>query len=279
MAVSTGAAMLGGAAVGLLGSKGSKQQNTTSTAKAEPWSGVQPHLLNLFGRADTLYNQGPYDYLANQSPLTKQAQDLTVQRSLDPNSLVSRSQGVLGDTISGEYLTPDSNPFLRGAVQDALGMAASTHAGQFGGAAGSNLSNSGYQESLARGLGAAATNAYANAYGQERQNQLQATQLAPTMDFANINPIAGVGAQQDAINQRQFMSPWENLSRYQGMLAGNFGGTTTQQTPYFTNPTAGALGGALMGGQLAGMLGGGAPAASAVGGPMALLGGGFMPFA
>jgi hypothetical protein len=277
MAVSTGTAILGSAALGALGSSGSKQGSTTTTSSSEPWWGVQNHLLPIFGEANRYYNLGAYDYRGNQSPYTSQAQDITAQRALDPNSAIGRAQGVLGDTISGKYLTPDSNPFLKSAVQDALGMAASTHAGQFGGAAGANLSNSGYQESLARGLGAAATNAYSNAYNQERQNQLSSMQLAPTLGVADATLLGGVGSQQDSLSRAQYLSPWENLNNYRAMLDGNFGGTTSQQTPFFTNPIAGALGGALAGGQLAGMMGSGRQASS-TGTPMAMLGSGFMPF-
>jgi hypothetical protein len=257
MGISTGAAMLGGAALGgLMG--GSKQSgSTTSTQNSAPWAGVQPHLLNVFGGAEGLYNRGPFNYLTSQSPFTRQAQELTTRRALDPNSIFGHAQGALGDTISGKMLSPDSNPHLRASVQDALGLAGSAFAGQYGGAAGQNLGNSGYQEALARGLGATATNAYANAYGQERQNQLNALQLAPTIGNLDAMQLAGVGAEQDALSQKQYLSPWENLARYQSMLAGNFGGTTTTETPFFTNPFASAMGGALAGGGISRMFGGG----------------------
>jgi hypothetical protein len=145
----------------------------------------------------------------------------------------------LQDTISGKYLNPSSNPFLQNYVNDALGLAKSQFAGQYGGQAGGNLGNSGYQEMLMRTLGNVATNAYGNAYGQERQNQLQASQGAPSFDVANMQ------------------SPFAPLQAYQGLIGGNYGGTSTTQQPIYTNPAAGALGGALAGGQIFGMMGGG----------------------
>jgi hypothetical protein len=177
------------------------------------------------------------------SPYSQQAQNLTAQKALDPNSLTSQSQGVLGNTISGQYLNPSTNPAFAGAVSDALGQAKSAFAGQYGGNAGSNLSNSGYQEGLARNLGAVATNAYANQYTQERQNQMNAMQMAPAMDFANINQLAGVGAAQDN-------APWQQYQRLQGILSGAGGGQGTQQTPYYTNPFSTMMGGALGGAAL-----------------------------
>jgi hypothetical protein len=236
-----------GAAAGLAGSLSSKGGNTQSTSNTEPWAWQQPYLASGYSRAEELYGNGSYNYAANQSPFTRQAQQLTVQRALDPNSLVGQSQGVLGDTIGGKYLSPDSNPYLKASVQDALGLAGSAFAGQYGGAAGNNLGNSGYQEGLARTLGSVATNAYSNAYGSERQNQLNATQMAPTLDYANINQLAGVGAQQENLAQQQYQSPWESLARYQAAIQGNVGSLNTTQSPYFTNPAATALGGAMGG--------------------------------
>jgi hypothetical protein len=253
MAVSTGTAILGSAALGALGGSKKGGSSTSSTA---PWTGQQPYLHNLFGRAEGLYNRGPFDYVANQSPFTAQAQQLMAQRALDPNSLVGRSQGVLGDTISGKYLTPDSNPFLQQSVNDALGLAKSQFAGQYGGRAGGNLGNSGYQEMLMRTLGNVATNAYSDAYGRERQNQLTATQLAPSLDYANLGALANVGAQQEALAQQQYLSPWENLQRYQNAVGGQgYGSQST--TPYFTDPLGQALGYGVAGGQLYKMFGGG----------------------
>lgn len=258
MAIGTGTAILGSAAIGALASRGGSKSGTTESVQTStPWAGVQPGLNRLFEQAHHFYNQGPFDYRANQSPFTQQSQNLIAQRARDPNSITGRTQDALGDTISGKYLSPDSNPFLKASVQDALGMAKSSFAGQYGGQAGSNLGNSGYQEALARGLGATATNAYSNAYGQERQNQLNALGLAPSLANLDASQLAGVGAQQEALGQQQYQAPWQNLAQYQGMLSGNFGGTTTNQQPYFTNPLAGALGGALVGGQLYGMMGGG----------------------
>lgn len=228
-----------GAASSLL-SKGGGGGGGTTTQNTDPWVGVQPHLSELFRDAAAKYQGGAYNYLGNQSPFTQQAQALTAQRAMDPNSLIGRSQSMLGGTIAGNYLTPDSNPYLKASVEDALGLAGSSFAKQYGGPAGQNLGNSGYQESLARGLGATATNAYANAYGQERQNQLNASQLAPSMDFANLQALAGVGAQQEALQQQQFNAPWENLQRYQSLISGQPGGS--QSSPYFTNPLANAMG-------------------------------------
>jgi hypothetical protein len=143
----------------------------------------------------------------------------------------------LGATIRGDYLNPSTNPFFTGAVNDALGLAKSQFAGQYGGQAGGNLGNSGYQEMLLRTLGNLSTNAFADQYGRERQNQLTASSSAPQFDASAM------------------ASPFSPLREYAAILAGAPGGQATTSQPLYTNPLAGALGGALAGGQLFKMFG------------------------
>jgi hypothetical protein len=103
------------------------------------------------------------------------------------NGLFGAAENQVKSTLAGDYLNPQSNPYLKSSVQDALGLAGSAFAGQYGGGAGNNLGNSGYQEGLARTLGQVATNAYSNAYGQERQNQLSAVPMAARLPYANVS--------------------------------------------------------------------------------------------
>jgi hypothetical protein len=151
------------------------------------------------------------------------------------NGLFGQAQDLTSRTLAGDYLNPNSNPFLASSVKDALGLAGSAFAGQYGGSAGTNLGNTGYQEGLARTLGNVATNAYSNAYQNERQNQLAAIPFAASLPYANV-------------------------SGYESALApGLTYGTTTasgtgqNQQPYYQNNTANTLG-ALLGGATAGKL-------------------------
>lgn len=174
----------------------------TNTTTTSPWSALAPRLTYGFGQARDIYNQGNH-----------------------PGSLFNQAQGLTQGVLSGNYLSPESNPYLKSSVEDALGLAKSSFAGQYGGAAGANLGNSGYQEALARALGATATNAYGNAYQQERQNQMAAIPFAASL-------------------------PYANLQNYMGALSpGLQFGTSVQQgeQPYFQNNTATTLG-ALAGG-------------------------------
>jgi len=159
------------------------------------------------------------------------------------NTRPKRSQ-----TISGANLDPANNPYFAKSVNDALGQAKSAFAGQYGGAAGGNLGNSGYQEGLARTLGNVATNAYSGQYNQNLQNQQQAAITAPSVAFANPSALAGIGGQQEAQQLAAYNSPWSNLQNLQGVLNSSNGyGTTNSQSPYYTNPLATAMGAGLGG--------------------------------
>lgn len=196
--------VLGGLGGGLKGLFGTSQGTVpfTNTTTTSPWAALSPYLTSGFTNAQNIYNQG-----AQQGSLFNQAQDLT------------------GRTLAGDYLNPSSNPNLKASVEDALGLARSSFAGQYGGAAGSNLGNSGYQEALGRALGATATNAYSNAYQQERQNQLASIPFAASLPYANLQGYMGA------------LTP--------GLQFGT--SETHGEQPYFQNNTATTLG-ALAGG-------------------------------
>lgn len=178
---------------GLTGGLFGTDKGTVQTqAINNPWAGVQPYLLDIFQRGKSAVNAG--------SPLLSQA------------------SGAVGGMLSPGFLNPETNPAFRNSVNDALGLAKSQFAGQYGGPAGQNLGNSGYQESLARGLGAAATNAYADQYNKNVAAQLGAVSAAPGLQAAP-------------------------LEQYKSLLSlGLPFGQSTNQQPYYQNNTAQTLG-------------------------------------
>jgi hypothetical protein len=200
------------------------------TASQSPWGPQQGYLTDVFNQGQNLYNQGPTNYQA--SPLTTQAQSIVSGLNNDPNSLYAQSQRQLGDTISGKYLDPKTNPYLSSSVNDALGLAKTQFAGLYGGPAGQNVGNTGFQEQLARTLGQTATNAYAGHYGQERQNQLNASNIGMNSDLTRANALSQLGLQDLALQRMNATSPWENLAAYQQAVTGNYGQTSNYQAPW-----------------------------------------------
>jgi hypothetical protein len=241
MAIGLGAAILGSSVIGgLLGGK-NKGGSTTTVQSNEPWAGVQPYLTGtLFPQAKTALQNSPT--IGSVSPLTQQYQSLMANRATSGSPLDAYAQQNNLATLRGDYLSPDSNPYLKSSVDDALGMARSSINSQFGG---DNFGNSAHQEWLGRGLGSVATNAYMQNYQQERQRQLGAQALAPTLanqDYTNLNALGQVGQQQDTRSQAEADAPWTALQRFQQLISGQGGGSSQTQTPYYTNPAANALG-------------------------------------
>ncbi len=223
-----------GAAGALLGGKGSKQSSTT--VSNDPWSGVQPYLRDLFSRAQGQLNAGT---LAPANPFLSQA--ATSYAGAADSPLISQAQNQLGQTLGGQYLSPTSNPYLSGAVQQALDQVKQNVNSQF---RGDNFGSSANQEFLAKSLANTALPIYAQNYQNERQNQLNAITAAPGLTGVSGDLLARAGQAQ----QSQLDQPFTALERYKGLISGQPGGSTTQ--PYFTNPYAQAAGGALGGLQL-----------------------------
>lgn len=258
-----------------------KQGTTTTIQQSAPWQA--PFLTTGNYYAQDYLQRGPYSgpYVADQSANTKQAIDLQAQRGLNGSPLTSAYQQNLTDTLNGKYLDPSSNPYLSGAVNDALGQAKSQFLGLYGGAAGNNVNNTGFQEGLTRNLANTALPIYAGAYQNARQNQIQAAALAPNaiaQDYQNINAVGQAGQAQDAYQQslvnaqqQAFNAPWQNLQNYMGIINGNYGQNSSGSNPYFTNPLANAMGLATGGlglynaGTTAGLWGGGSAAGTAGG--------------
>jgi hypothetical protein len=118
----------------------------------------------------------------------------------------------------------------------------------------------------ARALGDVAADVAYRDFATQRGLGLQAAQMAPAMaaaDYADIGILGQVGAQRQAMGQKgideamqrysfEQMSPYENLARYQNLIAGfPMGQVSTQITPYY-EPSSGQqfLGGALIGSQI-----------------------------
>lgn len=263
---------------------GGKSNVTNTSGNSSPWSVQQPYLNQGFQGAQSIYNQGPYQgpFLGAQSPYTLQA-----QQQLANNPLAGQGQQVLGDTISGKYLDPSTNPFIQNAAQDALGQVNASFSKLYGGVTGNNLENSGYREGLARAMTQAALPIYQQQYQQERQNQLGAAQGAPGYAAASANNLFGAGASQEQRSQAEvqaqqqaFNAPWQNLQNYMQAINGNYGSVNNNQSPYYTNPLASLLGLGLGGtalygmGQNAGLWGAGAGSAGLLGAGAGDLGGG-----
>lgn len=201
--------------------------STTTTSANSPWGAQQPYLESLFREASNLY--------ANPSSADQEY----LRRLREPRPLVAAGQNEFAKTIAGDYLRPESNPYLQGTLNNLFGDVQSRVAGTFGTKGGNNYGSSAHQEWLGRALTEAASPLLNQNYQAERSRQLNAAQLAPSMAYADLAPVKEAAAY-----------PWERLSRLQGAISGNYGGTSNSETvsPYFKpNPYLNALGAGIAG--------------------------------
>lgn len=257
------------------GGGGGQPAQTTTIQKAELPAYVQPYAEQLMARGASLSNTPYQQYtgqrIAGMTPQNIAGLNMIQNRALggSPEEQAARSQ--FTRTLSGEYMSPDANPWLKQNVDTAMGQAASRVNAQFGG---SNYGTSANQEQLARTLGEVSGQMYGQNYANEREAQQRMASLYPQfagIDYTNAQQLLGVGdiyrqESQNVLNQNyadwlaQQQYPYQQLDVLSNAIKGatGGGGTTTTSTPnpYQINRTANAVGGALAGGSLASMLGG-----------------------
>jgi hypothetical protein len=244
------------------GGGGGGTQQVVQTS--DPWAGQQPHLQDIFARAQALSNVPQTFYhgstFAGLSPESEVALQLQTQRARAGSPLTNAAQTELTRTLGGGYLDPTSNP----AFQKAAGDIQSRVSGMFsaGGRYGSGA--------MANQANEALSSLAAQTYGQERENMMRGMMFAPQLaqqDYFDAAKLAEVGgiredlAQQaidEAVARHTFAQsePWQRLALFNQMIQGNYGGQSTSIT---TTPRralgAGILSGAASGAGIGSMFG------------------------
>lgn len=216
-----------GALLGAVGGNQSPAGTTTTTQDVPEWQ--KPYIQDLLGMARQTFN-------ANQS---------------NPTALNLSNAGAqnLQATINGDFLSPDSNPYLKATYDKAARGVTDTYnyttIPQLSRAFGNQQAfgtNSAFNElfqkanqGLATGLGDLATGIYGGNYQTERGRQYS----------------GALGASDYANSYAQ--SPYANLNAYANIVGKPYGSQT--QNPYFTNSAGGALSGALGGYALSNLFG------------------------
>jgi len=257
------------------GSSGGSGGGTTTTVnKTEPPEEVKPFLAPYVQRGFALSEKPFQQYggqrIAGMTPEQNLGLDFTAQRAMQGSPLLREAQNQTMQTARGDYLSPDSNPYLRQNVNTALGDVQTrvnsqfNRPGAFGGSA--------HQELMTRNLGETASQLYGQNFANERTNQMRANLFAPQLaetDYRDAQALLGVGDVrrenfQDLLNldYENFLAaqqyPYQQVNYAGDVLARSMGGggtsTQTGPNPYRSNRTAGALGGAAAGAGLGSML-------------------------
>ena len=252
-------------------SKGSNPTNVQTSTQSEPSDFIRPYYQEAIDASQDLYQSALPNYFPNNTYVatpaeTQTALALATNRATAGNPLLNQSQTEAGNILSGNYLDPNSNPYSQALFNQMSGDVASkvnsqfTKAGRFG--SGAN------QEILADSLGNLANQVYGDQYNRERQNMVNATQIAPQlgeMDYNDISRLNQVGDTREGIEQVKLQDaisrfdyeqqkPYLKLNQYLGALGANVPQNTVSTQPYFRNTGAGLLGGAMAGSQIAGAM-------------------------
>lgn len=208
--------------------------------------------------------------------------------------VINKSNQLFGDATSdaNRAWTDQIAPGIRTGAQSA-GQYGSSRQGIAEGVAQSRLDEglNRYARDLSTAAMDAGANLYGNAYAQDMNRALEASKANSTLDLSRNqlemqranqalqNRLTGLGIgggvsdllggntqnilglqgllQSDLEGKRDY--PYEALSKYASIINPSLGagGQTTSSTPMYENKSAGLLGGALGGAQLAGLLGAG----------------------
>ncbi len=200
----------------LLGSK------STSTSKTTPYSGKYADQINDFYNNTLMKNLN--------TPATPYTGDLTAGLTDTQNNAMSRlsglaNTGALTSTINGDYLNPDSNPYLSQYYDQAADKVGKSLAAN-NDYVNSQFNQRGLYNSSARQetlqkqadnaadtLANVATNIYGSAYDQERQRQMDAI----SQQGGLYNTLFNQGTTEQQTDQAGLSNQYAEWLRQQGV--------------------------------------------------------------
>lgn len=225
-------------------SGGSKTQTTTQqTVIPEE---VKPLLSSYLSQAQNLSSQSP------NNDLMRTAANQMWGQANNAYSGINTAQQGLQQTASGAML--NGNPYFGQTVNKALGditrnyqeaVAPQTNAnfaraGAFGGSAWQQA-NERNQRGLGEALGNTANSMYSGNYGQERQNQMQAYGLLPSVSSAGMGVAQNLYGMGQNV-QNEGAQQLGILGNAVGVGMGGAGSTSTGANPNYRSPLQTALG-------------------------------------
>lgn len=231
-----------------MGGGSGSEQKSSSSSSVPKWQ--RKYLEDLYGRAQTDIANNPMEQyggpmVADQDPATLGYYDDALRYAQDGNAGLNQAGGYNADVLSGKYMSPESNPHLRGTYDQAARAVTENYrdavlpamtsrfalAGQSG-SGGYVGSRNRADQSLARSLGDVATDIYGGAYEAERGRMDRARDFAPTFADDEANRLGlrqNVGQQKQDYQQSLIdeliarfdfkqNEPSQRLSRYASLL-------------------------------------------------------------
>lgn len=224
----------------------------STTTSNEPPSWVKPYLEYGGSQAKNLYQGGgpqyyPYSPVTPFSNQQGRAFNMIENRATGGSPVNTAASQNITDTLSGNYLTPGSNPYSKG-IWDSMSNDITDRvnsqfemSGRYGSGA--------HTGELTRNLSNAGSNFFGNIYNTERGNQMSAIGMAPTIanqDYFDASQLGGVGEQVQNLGQQYNQAsrgqfdynqnlPYDMLSKYMGWVnpyasSGSTSNTSSQQS-------------------------------------------------
>lgn len=208
------------------GSKKEGSTASTGTTTSTPYSPVIPYIDPYLRQSQALYNGGAPQF----SPLEQEGYDL-LSNTVDDPGAIGPAIAENNKTLSGAYLDPNSNPYLKEIANRLGGIAGSTSIGQFG----SGRSDSGLSSYYAGKGGAdAASELYFNNYNNERGRMSSAVGMSPSLEAGRfLAPQALISAGQN-VSARPF-----DINQQYGSILHNIGSMGQQTDAKGTTTTYG----------------------------------------
>ncbi len=208
----------------------SPSDTSTTTNDIPDWQ--KPYVEDYMAQAKQLQNNQP-TYMPSQG--TTQGIGalgaIAGQDTLGQNAATNLNSTLNGDYLYGGEGFNAAFDAAKRKIMPSIG-AAFTKAGQYGDSSGRDLAQT-------QALG----DIFASQYAQERSNQMNAAQLAPSVASAQYMPAQqtlAAGSLQDQIARQPYLDKWNALNQYKGATGGSYGNQSS--TPVYTNYAGQALG-------------------------------------
>lgn len=237
-----------------MGTSGSDTQTQTNLP---PGYAIPYHQQALSGAADiaaTPYSPYPNAQIAGFNQDQSLGMADTVQRGMQGSAVGNAAQTDATQTLQGQYLNPNTNAALSGAIDYGQNQIMKNYGSQLG----RNFGNSGVNQEVGESAGRLSS----SLYDQERNRMMQAQVNAPNlanMDYTDLQARLGVGDVKQQHEQQQLnlgrnewdlakAYPQQNLNTLLQAVQGTGGyGSQTAPNPYQSSRAANALGGASAG--------------------------------
>lgn len=225
---------------------GASQSVIQNNLNSDPTKAFGIGRTNPYMGQNTTVGTNPYAGVDNpylNASINNASQD--AMRNLNPAFIQSQiGSGSFGNSGLGETFARSAASTLGNIATNARMQDYTQQQGLAENALNRNLQNDQYNKSLNSGLAQQSIQNDLSQYNTANSNQLNSAFNVPSYQGVNQNNLTNLYGVANTQNQNQ----WKPLQNYGSLVTGNYG--STNSSPIYSNPTASALGGGLLGSQI-----------------------------